>query len=152
MLPVGIRGHRGGRTARRAHELAGGGLQRLRRRSSRSTSTSSSKPKATAGTAGLDRPGRHGRHGADRPALDPGHPAAARGLYDYLQGVQAYLAPPIFVVFFLGVFHQAAERQGLPLGALWPGFASGLFRLAVDTPVKLSAGILATPKGPSSGS
>jgi len=24
-----------------------------------------------------------------------------RGLYDYLQGVQAYLAPPIFVVFFL---------------------------------------------------
>jgi len=25
-----------------------------------------------------------------------------KGLYDYLQGVQAYLAPPIFVVFFLG--------------------------------------------------
>src|SRR5690606_876731 len=26
----------------------------------------------------------------------------ARGLYDYLQGVQSYLAPPIFTVFFLG--------------------------------------------------
>ncbi|HID23005.1 MAG TPA: Na+/glucose cotransporter, partial [Planctomycetaceae bacterium] len=30
----------------------------------------------------------------------------ARGLYDYLQGVQGYLAPPIFVVFFLGVFSK----------------------------------------------
>jgi SSS family solute:Na+ symporter len=28
----------------------------------------------------------------------------AKGLYDYLQGVQGYLAPPIAAVFFLGVF------------------------------------------------
>src|SRR5580700_5903059 len=28
----------------------------------------------------------------------------AQGLYNYLQAVQGYLAPPIFVVFFLGVF------------------------------------------------
>lgn len=28
----------------------------------------------------------------------------AQGLYEYLQAVQGYLAPPIFVVFFLGVF------------------------------------------------
>ena len=28
----------------------------------------------------------------------------AKGLYDYLQTVQGYLAPPIFVVFFFGVF------------------------------------------------
>jgi len=28
----------------------------------------------------------------------------AQGLYTYLQTVQGYLAPPIFVVFFLGVF------------------------------------------------
>ena len=28
----------------------------------------------------------------------------SRGLYDYLQSVQGYLAPPIFVVFFLGNF------------------------------------------------
>ena len=40
-----------------------------------------------------------------------------RGLYDYLQGIQGYLAPPIFVVFFLGVFYQKTECQGLPLGA-----------------------------------
>ena len=39
-----------------------------------------------------------------------------KGLYDYLQGVQAYLAPPIFVVFFLGVFVKRHERQGGPLG------------------------------------
>ena len=39
-----------------------------------------------------------------------------KGLYDYLQGVQAYLAPPIFVVFFLGVFVKRLERQGRPVG------------------------------------
>jgi len=59
-----------------------------------------------------------------------------RGLYDYLQGVQAYLAPPIFVVFFLGVFNKRLNAKG-SLAALLTGFALGLFRLAVDTPVKL---------------
>jgi SSS family solute:Na+ symporter len=59
-----------------------------------------------------------------------------RGLYDYLQGVQAYLAPPIFVVFFLGVFLKRMNAKGC-LAALIVGFAMGLFRLAVDTPVKL---------------
>jgi SSS family solute:Na+ symporter len=59
-----------------------------------------------------------------------------RGLYDYLQGVQAYLAPPIFVVFFLGVFMKRLNGKGC-LAALLVGFAMGLFRLAVDTPVKL---------------
>ncbi len=39
-----------------------------------------------------------------------------KGLYDYLQGVQAYLAPPIFVVFFLGYFLEATERRRLPGG------------------------------------
>ena len=28
----------------------------------------------------------------------------SRGLYDYLQGVQGYLAPPITAVFFLGLW------------------------------------------------
>ncbi len=60
----------------------------------------------------------------------------ARGLYDYLQGVQGYLAPPIFVVFFLGVFNKRLNGKGC-LAALIIGFALGLFRLAVDTPVKL---------------
>ena len=59
-----------------------------------------------------------------------------KGLYDYLQGVQAYLAPPIFVVFFLGVFMKRLNAKGC-LWALIVGFALGLFRLAVDTPVKL---------------
>jgi SSS family solute:Na+ symporter len=59
-----------------------------------------------------------------------------KGLYDYLQGVQAYLAPPIFVVFFLGVFWKRMNAKGC-LAALITGFALGVFRLAVDTPVKL---------------
>ena len=59
-----------------------------------------------------------------------------KGLYDYLQGVQAYLAPPIFVVFFLGVLYKRLNSKGC-LAALLIGFAMGLFRLAVDTPVKL---------------
>jgi SSS family solute:Na+ symporter len=62
-----------------------------------------------------------------------------KGLYDYLQGVQAYLGPPIFVVFFLGVFMKRLNAKGA-LAALITGFAMGLFRLAVDTPVKLSEG------------
>lgn len=62
-----------------------------------------------------------------------------KGLYDYLQGVQAYLAPPIFVVFFAGVFHKRLNAKGA-LAALYTGFALGLIRLAIDTPVKLSPG------------
>jgi SSS family solute:Na+ symporter len=59
-----------------------------------------------------------------------------KGLYDYLQGVQSYLAPPIFVVFFFGVFMKRLNAKGC-LAALITGFTMGLFRLAVDTPVKL---------------
>jgi len=61
-----------------------------------------------------------------------------KGLYDYLQGVQSYLAPPIFVVFFLGVFSKRLNAKGC-LWALIVGFVLGLFRLAVDTPVKLKS-------------
>jgi SSS family solute:Na+ symporter len=60
----------------------------------------------------------------------------ARGLYDYLQGIQAYLAPPIFVVFFFGVFMKRLNGPGC-LATLVTGFIMGLFRLIVDTPVKL---------------
>jgi SSS family solute:Na+ symporter len=59
-----------------------------------------------------------------------------KGLYDYLQGIQAYLAPPIFVVFFLGVYSKRLNAKGC-LWALIVGFALGLFRLGVDTPIKL---------------
>jgi SSS family solute:Na+ symporter len=60
----------------------------------------------------------------------------AKGLYDYLQGVQGYLAPPIFTVFFLGVFNKRLNTKGC-LAALGVGFLLGVFRLAVDTPVAL---------------
>jgi SSS family solute:Na+ symporter len=59
-----------------------------------------------------------------------------RGLYNYLQGVQSYLAPPIFVVFFLGVFFKRLNAKGC-LSALIVGFVLGLIRMAIDTPVTL---------------
>ncbi|TVS14383.1 MAG: Na+/glucose cotransporter [Planctomycetaceae bacterium] len=67
-----------------------------------------------------------------------------RGLYDYLQGVQAYLAPPIFVVFFLGIFWKRLNGPGC-LAALIVGALMGLFRLAVDTPPKLINDFAYTP-------
>jgi SSS family solute:Na+ symporter len=57
-------------------------------------------------------------------------------LYGYLQSVQAYLAPPIFVVFFLGVMWKRLNGPGC-MAALIIGFLMGLLRLAVDTPVTL---------------
>lgn len=63
----------------------------------------------------------------------------SRGLYDYLQSVQGYLAPPIFVVFFFGVFMKRLNAKGC-LATLGIGFAMGLFRLAIDTPVALMEG------------
>jgi SSS family solute:Na+ symporter len=60
----------------------------------------------------------------------------ANGLYNYLQSVQGYLAPPIFVVFFLGIFWKRLNAKGC-LAALVVGFALGIFRMAVDTPVTL---------------
>ena len=61
----------------------------------------------------------------------------SRGLYDYLQSVQSYLAPPIFAVFFFGIFNKRLNTKGC-LAALSVGFALGIFRLIVDTPVALS--------------
>jgi SSS family solute:Na+ symporter len=60
----------------------------------------------------------------------------AHGLYNYLQSVQGYLAPPIFVVFFFGVFNKRLNAIGC-LSALVVGFVMGIFRLIVDTPVSL---------------
>ncbi len=58
------------------------------------------------------------------------------GLYLYLQTVQSFLAPPIFVVFFLGVFWKRLNASGA-LAALLVGFALGALRLAIDAPVTL---------------
>jgi SSS family solute:Na+ symporter len=60
----------------------------------------------------------------------------AEGLYKYLQAVQGYLAPPIFVVFFFGVFWKRLNAQGC-LWAMIIGFIIGVFRMLVDTPVAL---------------
>jgi len=60
----------------------------------------------------------------------------AQGLYGYLQAVQGYLAPPIFVVFFFGVFFKRLNAEGC-LAAMIVGFVLGIFRMAVDTPVTM---------------
>ena len=60
----------------------------------------------------------------------------AHGLYGYLQAVQSYLAPPIFVVFFLGVFWRRANARGC-FWSLIAGFALGALRMLIDTPVSL---------------
>jgi solute:Na+ symporter, SSS family len=60
----------------------------------------------------------------------------AQGLYGYLQAVQGYLAPPIFVVFFFGVAFKRLNKQGA-LWAMIVGFVLGIFRMLVDTPVTL---------------
>ncbi len=60
----------------------------------------------------------------------------AHGLYNYLQSVQGYLAPPIFVVFFFGVFWKRLNAQGC-FWAMVIGFVVGVFRMLVDTPVAL---------------
>ena len=60
----------------------------------------------------------------------------ASGLYNYLQSVQGYLAPPIFVVFYFGVFFKRLNAQGA-FWAMVAGFALGIFRMCVDTPVTL---------------
>lgn len=62
----------------------------------------------------------------------------AHGLYNYLQSIQGYLAPPIFVVFFFGVFWKRLNANGC-LWAMVAGFIVGLFRMMVDTPCTLDA-------------
>src|SRR2546422_491611 len=60
----------------------------------------------------------------------------ARGLYDYLQGVQGYLAPPIFTAFVFGIFNRRLNSKGC-LAAVLVGCRLEVFRLAGDTPVSL---------------
>ena len=61
----------------------------------------------------------------------------AHSLYEYLQSIQGYLAPPIFVVFFFGVFFKRLNAKGC-FWAMVVGFILGLFRMLVDTPVTLA--------------
>jgi SSS family solute:Na+ symporter len=52
-------------------------------------------------------------------------------LYHYLQSVQSYLAPPIFSVFFLGIFWKRINSNGA-LTALIGGFVIGMLRLVAE--------------------
>ena len=60
----------------------------------------------------------------------------AHGLYYYLQQVQSYLFPPMFVAFFFGVFWKRLNGKGC-VAAMIVGFILGIFRMAVDAPVTL---------------
>lgn len=52
-------------------------------------------------------------------------------LYNYLQSVQSYMAPPIFAVFFIGVFSKRVNGFGC-LAALIGGFVLGMARLGCE--------------------
>jgi solute:Na+ symporter, SSS family len=53
---------------------------------------------------------------------------AGGGLYQYLQSVQGYLAPPITAVFLLGLFWKRLNSTGA-VWALAGGFVLGMFKL-----------------------
>lgn len=53
---------------------------------------------------------------------------AGGGLYQYLQSVQGYLAPPITAVFLLGLFWKRLNATGA-VWALGGGFVLGMFKL-----------------------
>ena len=53
------------------------------------------------------------------------------GLYDYLQSVQSYLAPPIAAVFLLGVFFKRLNAKGA-YSAMVIGFIIGLAKLTLQ--------------------
>ena len=106
--------HRRGRAAGGPHELAGRRLQRLLD-AVHDGLLPEVPARARRSTAGVGRPHRHRGDGADRPAVDSRHPGR-RGLYDYLQGVQGYLAPPIVV----GVLPRRLQEADERARAAWP--------------------------------
>jgi SSS family solute:Na+ symporter len=53
------------------------------------------------------------------------------GLYQYLQSVQGYLAPPITAVFLLGLFSRRTNAHGAVAG-LGLGFLLGMTKLALE--------------------
>ena len=70
-------------------------------------------------------------------------PAVSKGgLYQYLQSVQGYLAPPITAVFLLGLFWRRINARGAFAG-LTIGFVLGMLKLALQALV--GAGKLTGP-------
>lgn len=57
------------------------------------------------------------------------------GLYDYLQNVQGFLAPPITAVFLLGLFSTRINEHGAFWGMVI-GFVLGMFKLTLQTLVQ----------------
>ena len=53
------------------------------------------------------------------------------GLYDYLQSVQSYLAPPIAAVFLLGVFFKRLNAKGA-YTTMIVGFGIGILKLTLQ--------------------
>lgn len=52
-------------------------------------------------------------------------------LYEYLQKVQSYIAPPITAVFLLGIFHKRINGQGAFI-TLIVGFIVAVFRIVLE--------------------
>ena len=62
-------------------------------------------------------------------------------LYHYLQSVQAYIAPPIAAVFFLGLFWKRINATGAVV-TLIGGFVLGMARLAAELASDSLGGVL----------
>ena len=62
-------------------------------------------------------------------------------LYQYLQSVQSYLAPPIAAVFLLGVFSRRINGTGALTGMV-SGFIIGMMRIALELARNHLSGIL----------
>jgi SSS family solute:Na+ symporter len=62
-------------------------------------------------------------------------------LYQYLQSVQAYIAPPIAAVFLIGVLSTRVNASGA-VAALITGFVLGMGRLVVEISEPLQIGFL----------
>jgi SSS family solute:Na+ symporter len=56
---------------------------------------------------------------------------AGGGIYQYLQSVQGYLAPPITAVFLLGLFWKRTNATGATWGLI-VGFVLGMAKLAIQ--------------------
>ena len=62
-------------------------------------------------------------------------------LYQYLQSVQSYLAPPIAAVFLLGVFSKRINAKGA-YSAMVVGFIIGVIRIILELNKDLLSGFL----------
>jgi len=66
------------------------------------------------------------------------------GLYQYLQSVQGYLAPPITAVFLLGLFWKRMNSAGAT-SALVVGFVLGMIKLSLQSFFGAAEGKMSDP-------